>query len=217
MACSSTGDNLQGKEQAKVETAPKEEVAKTVTKTEKAPEAKVVVAKPKVKPKQAKPQLKAEAKPKAKPKPKPLTTKSSDGKLILGSEEWVYIPSLDQNFKAKVDTGAALSSISADNVIHFEREGKPWVKFKVEHGELSSEEVSLPVLRWVKIKQANSKKPQRRPVVTTWVQLGEYKEKADFTLTDRKHLKSPIILGQRFFRDVAIVDVSRKYVQPKKK
>lgn len=155
--------------------------------------------------------------PKPEPKPKPLPIKTTEGKLILGEQEWVYIPGLDKSFKAKVDTGATISSISAVDVVPFEREGKSWVKFRVEHGEISSNEISLPILRWAKIKQANSEEPQKRAVVSAWIQVGEIKEKANFTLTDRNHLKFPVILGQNFFRDIAIVDVSRKLVQPKKK
>ncbi|MGU3846500.1 putative ATP-dependent zinc protease, partial [Vibrio diabolicus] len=60
---------------------------------------------------------KPEVKPEKKPEPKPTkpakVTKTPDGMLILGSEEWVYVPEIDQTFKARVDTGATTSSISA--------------------------------------------------------------------------------------------------------
>ncbi|WP_413283323.1 ATP-dependent zinc protease [Vibrio sp. MA40-2] len=157
---------------------------------------------------------------KAKPKPKPISsepTKTQQGKLILGSEEWVYLPGLDKSFMAKVDTGATTSSISAVDILPFEREGKEWVKFRVEHKNISTEEISLPVLRWAKIKQANSTEAEKRPIVTAWVQVGDVKEKADFTLTDRKHLSYPVLLGQSYVRDIAVVDIGRKLVQPKKK
>lgn len=158
-----------------------------------------------------------EVKPEPKPEPKPLPTKTAEGKYIFGQEEWVFIPGIHQNFVAKVDTGATTSSISATDIVRFERDGKDWVKFKINHQEQHSDEISLPVLRWAKVKQSNSDEPQKRPVVTSWVQIGDFKEKAEFTLTDRTHLSTPVILGQSFFRDIAIVDISRKYVQPKSK
>ncbi|WPC76029.1 ATP-dependent zinc protease family protein [Vibrio porteresiae] len=147
--------------------------------------------------------------------PKEEGKKLSDGKLILGSKEWIYVPSLKDNFNTRIDTGAATSSISAIDVTPFERDGKDWVKFKIEHDGIKSEEVSLPVERWVRIRQASDEKGQRRPVVMMWVEVGDLKEQTEFTLADRTHLTYPLLLGRSFFKDIAVVDVSRTYIQGK--
>ncbi|QTH07296.1 ATP-dependent zinc protease [Vibrio fluvialis] len=144
-------------------------------------------------------------------------TKTSDGKLILGEKEWVYVPGLKENFLARIDTGATTSSISAVDVVPFERDGKDWVKFRIEHEGIKSEETSLPVERWVHIRQSSTDDTQRRAVVVAWIQIGDLKEKTEFTLADRTHLTYPLLLGRSFFKDVAVVDVSRKFVQPKHK
>ncbi|ENC6731975.1 ATP-dependent zinc protease [Vibrio navarrensis] len=141
--------------------------------------------------------------------------KTSDGKLILGEKEWVYVPGLEEAFRSRVDTGATTSSISAVDIVDFERDGKDWVKFKIEHDGIHSKEIALPVERWVKIRQSSAEGTQRRPVVLAWIQIGDLKEKTEFTLTDRTHLSYPMLLGRSFFKDVAVVDVSRKYVQDK--
>ncbi len=52
--------------------------------------------KPEVEPK---PEAKPEKKPEPKPKKPVKVTKTPDGMLILGSEEWVYVPEIDQTFK----------------------------------------------------------------------------------------------------------------------
>ena len=174
-----------------------------VTETEKEPEK---VEKP------AEPEKKPEP-----PKKPEKVTKTPDGKLILGEEEWVYVPGLEESFKARVDTGATTSSISAIDVVPFERDGKDWVKFKIEHDGIKSQEVSLPVERWVKIKQSSAEGTQRRAVIVASIQIGDLKDKTEFTLADRTHLKYPLLLGRSFFRDVAVVDVSKKYVQDKVK
>ncbi|MEG3220194.1 RimK/LysX family protein [Vibrio gigantis] len=153
--------------------------------------------------------------PEAKPKPEEKPTKTSDGKLILGEEEWVFVPGLKEAFKARVDTGATTSSISAVDIVDFERDGKDWVKFKIEHDGITTEEISLPVERWVKIKQSSAEGTQRRAVVVASIQIGDLKDKTEFTLADRTHLSFPLLLGRSFFRDVAVVDVSKKYVQKK--
>ncbi|MGC9423682.1 RimK/LysX family protein, partial [Vibrio sp.] len=46
-------------------------------------------------------------------------------------------------------------------------------------------------------------------------QIGDLKEKTEFTLANRTHLTFPLLLGRSFFKHVAIVDVSRQYVQEK--
>ncbi|MEZ9067766.1 putative ATP-dependent zinc protease [Vibrio atlanticus] len=172
------------------------------------------VTEPTGKPEEVKP-TEPEAKPKPEQKPTAKPTKTSDGKLILGEEEWVFVPGLKEAFKARVDTGATTSSISAVDIVDFERDGKDWVKFKIEHDGITTEEISLPVERWVKIKQSSAEGTQRRAVVVASIQIGDLKDKTEFTLADRTHLSFPILLGRSFFRDVAVVDVGQKYVQKK--
>ena len=141
--------------------------------------------------------------------------KTEDGRLILGAQEWVYVPGLEQNFDARVDTGATTSSISAVDIEPFERDGNDWVKFKIEHEGVKSRDIALPVERWVKIRQSSSNGTDRRAVVMAWIQIGDLKEKTEFTLADRTHLSFPLLLGRSFFKDVAVVDVSHKYIQDK--
>ncbi|MDN3616991.1 ATP-dependent zinc protease [Vibrio gallaecicus] len=163
----------------------------------------------------------AEAKPVEEPKKevKPPVVeklkKTADGKLILGEEEWVFVPGLKETLKARIDTGATTSSVSAVDIVPFERDGKDWVKFKIEHDGIKTAEISLPVERWVKIKQSSADESQKRAVISTWIQIGDLKEKTEFTLADRTHLTYPLLMGRSFFRDVAVVDVGQKYVQDK--
>ncbi|MCM5509260.1 ATP-dependent zinc protease [Vibrio sp. SCSIO 43169] len=199
MACSTTGQQPVEPEQKPQIEEPKVEQPEKEVEKETKPEPK--------------PEVKPEEKPKPKPKPQPK--KTSDGKLILGEQEWVYVPGLEENFKARIDTGATTSSISATDVVEFERDGKDWVKFKIEHDGVKSKEIALPVERWVKIRQSSAEKSERRAVVESWIQIGDLKEKTEFTLADRTHLKFPLLLGRSFFKDVAVVDVSKMFVQKK--
>ncbi|PMH41394.1 ATP-dependent Zn protease [Vibrio sp. 10N.286.49.B3] len=208
-ACSSTPP------QAPIEEVVEPEVAEPIPevtpeiKPEPTPEVPVEVEpKPEIKPE---PEIKPDKPPVAKPQP----TKTDDGLLLLGEQEWLYIPSLKKSFKARVDTGATTSSISASEIQEFERDSKTWITFRIQHSGVKSDEFSLPVERWVKISQANSDESVKRPVIVIPVQLGDLKEKVEFTLTDRSHLTYPVLLGRSFFRDIAIVDVSKTFIQPK--
>ncbi|ASI92543.1 ATP-dependent zinc protease [Vibrio mediterranei] len=164
--------------------------------------------------KETKPAEKPEAKPE-KPVAKPAPVKNEEGKLILGEQEYVRLVDMKVTTKARIDTGATTSSLSAVDIVPFERDGKEWVKFKVKHSGVESKEMSMPVERWVKVKQSSSEESDKRPVIVSVIKIGDMTSKTEFTLADRTHLKYPVLLGRSFFRDVALVDVSRKYVQPK--
>ncbi|WP_117234035.1 ATP-dependent zinc protease [Vibrio maerlii] len=206
MACSTTGEQpVEPEEKPQIEQPKPETPVEPVEPVEpEEPTEPEVVPEPE-------PEVKPEP-----PKPKPLPTKTADGKLILGEQEWVYLPSIKKTTKARIDTGATTSSLSVNEMVKFERDGKEWVKFVIEHDDLKSEELSYPVDRWVKIVQSSSDESERRPVITAWIEVGGVKEKTQFTLANRSHLTFPVLLGRSFFRDIAVVDVGRKYVQPKK-
>ncbi|WP_423840521.1 ATP-dependent zinc protease [Vibrio mytili] len=212
MACTSTQTATETVEpttpEVKEPVPEKPEVAVDVT-----PKVEPVV-KPETKP-EPKPKKKSEEKPKPKPEKPAKVQKTPDGMLVLGSEEWVYIPDIDQTFKARVDTGATTSSISATDIVPFERDGKDWVQFKIDFDGKTSKEFKVPVARWAKVKQSSSDDVDKRPVVLAYIQVGDYKEKTEFTLAERGHMTFPVLLGRSFFRDIAVVDVSKKYIQNK--
>jgi hypothetical protein len=139
------------------------------------------------------------------------------GKVILGEEEWVWLDSIQSFFKARIDTGATTSSLNAVDIQIFERDGKEWARFNLNHtfegnGD-NSEIVEAPVVRWVKVRQSTAEQAERRPVIEAWVKLGQLHEKAQFTLADRSHMTYPVLLGREFFKDIALVDVGKKFVQ----
>ncbi len=135
--------------------------------------------------------------------------------LVLGAVEKVTIDDLKKTFDARVDTGAATSSLNAVDIEQFERNGKTWVRFHLADGKQQVDKtwIESPVLRFVKIRQANYSELQRRPVIALWVRVGAIHEKSQFTLADRSQMSHPILLGREFIRDIAVVDVSKNYIQ----
>ncbi|MFH0264947.1 ATP-dependent zinc protease family protein [Vibrio rumoiensis] len=161
-----------------------------------------------------------EAQPVSKVTPQEINieTHTKNGDLILGEKEWIYIKPLNRNVLARVDTGATSSSISAIDIKTYKKDGKSFVDFKLAHKNWQSKTMTYPVTRWVEVVQSTTEEPSAsRPVIQLEVQVGDHKAKTDFTLADRTHLQYPVLLGRTFIDNVAVVDVSHKYIQPRVK
>ncbi|SNC56148.1 ATP-dependent zinc protease [Vibrio cholerae] len=140
--------------------------------------------------------------------------------VVLGEIESVTIDAIKQTFDARIDTGAATSSLNAVDIEEFERNGKNWVRFHLadeKNPKTEANWIEAPVLRYVRIRQSTNENTERRAVVELWVKLGSIHEKAQFTLADRSQMTHPVLLGREFIRDIALVDVSRKYIQTEQK
>lgn len=150
---------------------------------------------------------------------KPVTKiVQSDGKLLLGEYEWVSLPKQQLVLPARIDSGANTSSLHATNLQQFERDGKTWVRFTTHYrpnNDQPAREVMIeaPLVRKVTVTQAAGS--ENRPVISLPMQLGALTQPVEFTLTDRSNLTFPILLGRRFFMDIAVIDVSKTYVQGK--
>ncbi|MFV0574601.1 MAG: ATP-dependent zinc protease [Vibrio sp.] len=138
-----------------------------------------------------------------------------EDRILVGQKEWVRILETDQRSIAKIDTGATTSSINAADIHDFEKDGKDMVSFKIKIKDDVSEEVTLPVKRWVKIKQSSTMKLSRRPIVDLKIKLGDRTYTTPFNLVDRDHMTTPILIGRSFLDDVALVDVDKKYINKK--
>ena len=134
----------------------------------------------------------------------------NDDALLIGRVENVLLLPEKIKIKARIDTGAGLSSLHTKDLITFERDGKPWVRFSIQAGKQASVMYERPVKRYISIKQHNSG-PQRRPVVAMSYMLGSIEEQVDTTLTDRTEYLYQLLIGRNFLRDRAIVDVSKKF------
>lgn len=150
---------------------------------------------------------------------KPITeVVQNDGKLLLGEYEWVLLPIQQLVLPARIDSGANTSSLHAIHLQQFERDGKTWVRFETHYQPENNQPafeaiIEAPLVRKVNIIQATGS--ENRPVITLPIQLGALTQPVEFTLTDRSNLTFPILLGRRFFMDIAVIDVSQTYIQGK--
>lgn len=135
-----------------------------------------------------------------------------DGKMYFGEDEYVYVKEADVTFDARIDTGAAVSSISAKDITEFERNGKRWYRFTIEANEKEIV-VEAPYVRTSTIRQVSKHTTTDRVVVALNVKVGNYSTKSEFTLSDRTKLQYPLLIGRTLLQDIAVVDVSRDHIQ----
>ena len=129
---------------------------------------------------------------------------------IIGEAERVVLEPNGLVLEARVDTGATTSSIDAREVLPYEKDGKPWVRFLVPQKKGDPQAYDLPIVRNAVIKRHGAD-PIERPVVELKVRLGEMDQRSEFSLADRSKFKFPVLLGRNFLNTRFLVDVSRKH------
>ena len=139
-----------------------------------------------------------------------------DGKLVLGEYEWVHLSAYNLTLPARIDSGARTSSLHAVNLEEFERDGVAWIRFETHYQPETEPEpikrhIEATLVRTTTIQQASGS--EIRPVIRLTLQLGSLVQEAEFTLTDRSNLTFPLLLGRKFFKDIAVIDVGKAYVQ----
>jgi outer membrane murein-binding lipoprotein Lpp len=137
-----------------------------------------------------------------------------DDKMLLGELERVWVDPPGTNLVARMDTGAASSSLHAEDLVKFERDGDDWVRFNVitDDGVTTLER---KVEKYVRVYQQADAEGTRRPVINLRIRLGDIQDTFEFTLADRGHLEHQFLLGRNFLTDIALVDVSKQFVQPR--
>jgi hypothetical protein len=134
-----------------------------------------------------------------------------DAKTVLGGIEIVHLDPPGLEFSARIDTGAQTSSLNALDIVEFERDGKPFVKFNLIHPQTGEKiELTRRLRRYARVKELRSQESQRRPVVRMRVILADIDEQINFTLENRSRFKHQVLIGRNLLQDLAIVDVSKK-------
>ncbi|SDJ84228.1 ATP-dependent zinc protease family protein [Microbulbifer yueqingensis] len=134
-------------------------------------------------------------------------------KLVLGEVEIVALEPGGLTLKSLIDTGAATSSLSVNDLKPFERDGKEWVRFKLAaSAEDEPVTVELPIKRHVRVQRPGFDS-QRRPIVNMSLTVGDITHMVEVNLTERSGMDYLLLVGRNFLKDAAVVDVSRREVQ----
>jgi hypothetical protein len=133
-------------------------------------------------------------------------------KLVMGWLESVYLKPWNLRVTAKLDTGAKTSSVHADHIDHFTKDGREWVRFTLVGSEDKKPlVVERPIVRTAYIKERKAQSSKRDVVKLSLCKNGRDYE-TEFTLVDRSNFNYPLLLGRSFLQDVALIDASETFL-----
>jgi hypothetical protein len=142
-------------------------------------------------------------------------------KTIIGRREIANLPQFGLNHvDVKVDSGAYTSSIHVSSCKEVELEGTTLLEvifLDENHSAFDNEKHYFQDYRIKKVKSSNGHEQLRYFIKCTIELLGR-KIKTEFSLTERKGMRYPILLGRkllnkRFIIDTSLVNVSKKTKQ----
>ncbi len=135
---------------------------------------------------------------------------------IMGWVESVRLEPWGFKFRARLDTGAKTSSMSARNIELFKKDDDQWVRFLFDYQEDKGSperhvQIERPVFSMVRIRRHNGK-VQERPVVQMELCINGQVHTEKFSLIDRTSLNYPVLLGRDALEDIAIVDPAATFL-----
>lgn len=118
---------------------------------------------------------------------------------VLGWREWVDLPELKLGpIKAKVDTGARTSCLHAFELEPFERDGIPWIGFKVHPVQKDANLVAqceAPIRDQRPVTDSGGHTEQRY-VIETLMRIGGWDQVVEMTLTARDTMRFRMLIGR---------------------
>ncbi|MDA0999185.1 MAG: RimK/LysX family protein [bacterium] len=125
-------------------------------------------------------------------------------KTVIGPIEKVILQPWGIALEARIDTGAARSSLDARNI---EAKGDH-VEFDVHHSG-GVQKIRLPVKKWKKYRSSSGR--SRRPIVVMEFCLAGKRLRIPINLRDRAHMRFPFLVGRiTLTQGNFLVDVTRE-------
>ena len=118
-------------------------------------------------------------------------------KKVVGWKEQVALPDLKiKSVIAKIDTGANLATIDADDIKFVTRKDVKYVKFTVKKRNNTVRKTSAPLAGFKRIKSSNGD-VERRPYIKTDLLMDGITKNIELTLTDRGPMDYTMLIGRK--------------------
>jgi len=143
----------------------------------------------------------------------PVELQAATRKLeILGWVENATLMDPDISLKAKLDTGAETSSLDAEIIKKFRKDGKRWIRFRVTDPVNGEEFIIVRErVRTINVVQHEGDS-QIRPVVDMAVCIAGQIVHAEVSLIDRGEFIYPLLLGRSALESFALVDPANTFL-----
>lgn len=134
-------------------------------------------------------------------------------KTKIGWEEWVSYPDLGLPcVKAKIDTGARTSALHAFDAVPFEKEGVPYLRFKIHpiaRNRKLTRECEAPLIGERFVTSSNGQK-EKRFIIKTRLIMGKETFDTEVTLTKRYGMSFRMLMGRNSLKQGRfVVDPAR--------
>ena len=131
----------------------------------------------------------------------------------IGWCELIDLPAFGvKNLHAKVDTGAATSSLHATRIKPFEKDGQAFVQFTIPMGSgVADYHCEAPVYGQRRIKSSNGVM-ETRYVIETVMKLGPLEWVGHMTLANRQSMIFPVLIGRRALKRGFLVNSARRWM-----
>lgn len=141
---------------------------------------------------------------------------SLESKKIIGRLEYIDLPDFQlSGIVAKIDTGAYNGAIHTTHVVEKEIDGKSIIEFSLldeDHPEFREDIYQVDDYEKRLVKNSNGDSEMRYVVPTKIILAGE-EIKVKLSLSDRRKLRHPILIGRKIIRKHFIVDVNKKFTK----
>lgn len=149
----------------------------------------------------------------------PVLAQAAEDPVLYGRYEYIKLPEIGETLKAKMDTGALTSSLSARRIQRFERDGEQWVSFQLSGDKDDGKVYEHRLVRIAKVKSRIEEDDARevadaaeRPVIELSMCIGEDKQTVEVSLTDRSNFTYPLLIGVKGLRDFnAAINPMRRF------
>ncbi len=132
-------------------------------------------------------------------------------KTIIGRLEYISLPELGfYDIEAKIDTGAYSSSIHCDTIVIKDNDMVSFRLLDATHPDYHERLIVLPIHKRKQVKSSNGQ-VQERVAIKTKMTMGKKVYSVVLSLTDRKEMKYPMLIGRTELNKRFLVDTSLQY------
>lgn len=137
------------------------------------------------------------------------------GKIIIGSEEWVSLPDLNiPAIKVRVDSGAKTSALHAVNIQPFQRNNETWVTFDVyplQHNGKKMIRCQAFVVDKRVVKSSTGNR-ENRYIIKTPLRIGDKIWEIEISLTNRDSMGYRMLFGREAMIGRMLVDPESSFM-----